>query len=72
MDLKAYLLSVDEKQGDFAARVNTTPATVSRLCAGTLRPSLKLAHDIERATKGKVQAESWLAIPEAPQQAAAA
>lgn len=73
MDLKTYLASIDEKQADFAARVNTTPATVSRLCAGTLRPSLKLAHDIERETKGKVQAESWLAIPETaePTQAAA-
>lgn len=72
MDLKAYLAEVDEKQADFAARINTTPATVSRLCARTLRPSLQLAHDIERATRGRVQAESWLTIPDAPEQAAAA
>lgn len=63
MELKAYLAATQEKQSDFAARVNTTPATVSRIIAGTLRPALDLAHRIERATDGKVPTEAWERLP---------
>lgn len=59
MDLKAYLDEAGEKQTDFAARVDTTVATISRLVGGSLRPSLDLAHRIERATGGKVPTEHW-------------
>lgn len=67
MDLKAYLDETGEKQIDFAARVSTTVATISRIAGGTLRPSLDLAHRIERATDGKVRTELW----EKPESAAA-
>jgi len=67
MDLKAYLDDTGEKQTDFAARVNTTVATISRIVGGSLRPSLDLAHRIERATDGKVRTELW----EKPESAAA-
>lgn len=67
MDLKAYLEASGEKQTDFAARVNTTVATISRIVGGTLRPSLDLAHRIERASGGKVRTENW----EKPESAAA-
>lgn len=59
MDLKAYLEETGEKQTTFAARVNTTVGTISRIVGGTLRPSLDLAHRIERATDGKVTTELW-------------
>ncbi len=67
MDLKTYLEETGEKQTDFAARVSTTVATISRIVGGTLRPSLDLAHRIERATNGRVPTEMW----ERPESAAA-
>ncbi|WP_442947122.1 helix-turn-helix transcriptional regulator [Novosphingobium sp.] len=59
-DLRSYLDETGEKQSDFANRVQTSPATISRFCAGTLRPSLDMAHRIERATNGRVPTEIWL------------
>lgn len=61
MDLQTYLKDSGERQSAFAARVGTTPATVSRLCNGSLRPALDLAHRIETATEGQVPTEMWLA-----------
>ncbi len=61
MTLKAYLEETGEKQVLFADRVGTTPATISRLCGGTLKPALDLAHRIETATEGKVPTETWVA-----------
>lgn len=61
MTLKAYLDQSGEKQVAFAERVSTTPATISRLCAGSLKPALDLAHRIEAATHGAVPTEVWLA-----------
>jgi DNA-binding XRE family transcriptional regulator len=63
MTLKAYLEETGEKQVLFADRVGTTPATISRLCGGTLKPSLDLAHSIETATAGKVPTETWVVDP---------
>lgn len=60
MTLKAYLEWTGEKQVLFADRVGTTPATISRLCGGTLKPALDLAHRIETATGGKVKTETWV------------
>lgn len=65
MELKTYLESRDIRQADFAARVSTTPATISRIIAGVMRPALDLAHRIERATGGEVPTETWLA-PSSP------
>jgi transcriptional regulator with XRE-family HTH domain len=58
--LKSYLDAKGEKQSKFADRINTTAATISRICAGSLRPSLALAHEIERATNGEVPTETWV------------
>lgn len=69
--LKSYLDETGEKQSAFAERVQTTPATISRLCAGTLKPSLDLAHAIERATEGVVPTETWVDPPADAQQDAA-
>jgi len=63
LTLKAYLQKTREKQKDFASRLVTNEATVSRLCKGHAKPSLQMAHDIERITKGKVKTEVWLDAP---------
>ncbi|MGV1682950.1 helix-turn-helix transcriptional regulator [Sphingopyxis sp. NJF-3] len=60
MELKTYLESHNIRQADFAAQVSTTPATISRIVSGSLRPALDLAHRIERATDGHVPTETWL------------
>lgn len=58
--LQTYLASRDIKQAEFAALVGTTQATISRLAKGPTKPSLTLAIAIERVTKGKVPADSWV------------
>ena len=57
--LKAYLQQAGETQAAFAERVSTTPATISRLVAGTLKPSLELALEIDDKTQGKVPVSVW-------------
>jgi transcriptional regulator with XRE-family HTH domain len=60
--LKQYLDDHKITITAFAILADTTPATISRLCAGILSPSLDLATKIERLTCGKVLAVSW--VPE--------
>lgn len=62
--LQTYLASRDLKQAEFAALVGATQATISRLAKGTAKPSLDLAIAIERITKGKVPADSWVEVPQ--------
>lgn len=57
--LKSYLEEMGETQVAFAGRVSTTPATISRLVAGTLKPSLELALEIDEKTSGKVPVYVW-------------
>jgi transcriptional regulator with XRE-family HTH domain len=63
-DLKDYLSRAGMKQEAFALRVGVTQATVSKLIARTMTPSLELALKIEDATGGAVSARSWLPSPE--------
>lgn len=60
MRLETYLKQQNLKQADFAKKVGVTPATVSRLLAGQLSPSLELAARIEEITKRKVPMRSWV------------
>ena len=60
MRLETYLEQQNLKQADFAKKVGVTPATVSRLLAGQLSPSLELAARIEDVTKRKVPMRSWV------------
>jgi len=60
MTLKDYLARSGRTQADFAARCETTAATISRLVAGSLRPALDLAHRIERESGGDVPTETWV------------
>ena len=58
--LASYLDRTGEKQTAFAARINTTASTVSRFCAGTMKPSLEMAHRIQAATGGEVSMSRWV------------
>jgi DNA-binding XRE family transcriptional regulator len=57
--LQSYLVQECLRQGDFAALVGATQATISKLASGTARPSLDLAFAIEKATAGAVPVASW-------------
>lgn len=57
--LSKYLKIRGIKQADFAAEIELSQATVSRLAAGTLKPSLSVAIRIERKTDSMVPANSW-------------
>lgn len=57
--LTAYLSENGIKQYEFAARVPTTPATVSRWLSGKATPSDDLKVRIERITNGAVPVGAW-------------
>lgn len=58
--LDAYLAENRIRQAEFAARVGTSQATISKLINRTVLPSLELAARIERETSGAVMAASWV------------
>lgn len=58
-DLRTYLATNNIRQADFAAAVNSTQSTISKLMAGRVSPSGRLAVAIERETGGAVTAASW-------------
>lgn len=57
--LKSYLQSSRETQAEFAARVLVKQGTVSKLIAGRILPSMKLAQRIDVATAGRVPVACW-------------
>lgn len=57
--LSAYLEGARLTQAQFAAKIDVTQATVSKLCAGTMQPGPELAVLIEQHTKGAVRVEDW-------------
>lgn len=67
--LAAYLAANNMRQAEFGRLAKLTQATVSRLAAGQMKPSLDVAVRIERLTRGQVPAESW--IPNTPDEALA-
>lgn len=60
--LSEYLKDNGIRQEDFAARIGVTQATVSRLKAGLLTPSVTVAAGIERETGGAIPAASWAEV----------
>lgn len=46
--------------GQIAEKLGRCESTVYNLRNGYFRPGLDLAHRIERLTRGKVKAESWI------------
>ena len=65
MNLQTYLETAGLTQAEFASRIGTTHATISRLIAGKFLPSLKLAVAIERASGDIVKANSWVPLEKA-------
>lgn len=70
MTLREYLRSTGVRQGDLAATLGVTQATVSRLASGSAQPSIDLAAAIKEATAGAVGFEAWVTCT--PQPAASA
>jgi transcriptional regulator with XRE-family HTH domain len=58
MTLSEYLEAKGITQAEFARRINTSQAHVSRL-SGDGVPSLKMALRIQAATSGEVPVEAW-------------
>ncbi len=59
-DLSTYLTRHKLSQRTFAERIGVDPSIVSRLVRREIKPSLELAVTIQRETKGKIKAESWV------------
>ena len=70
MKLADWLTSHGVKRGEFAERVGTSAATVSRLCAGTVWPGRDLARRIQAETAGAVTAVDFLDAPDQAGEAA--
>ena len=63
--LAEYLADNGITQREFAESINVDPSVVSRFLKKRVRPGLDTAFAIERATGGRVKAESWAKIDEA-------
>ncbi len=59
-NLSDYLAKNGIKQRAFASEIGVDPSIVSRLARNEMTPSLQLAADIERATRGAVKAIGWV------------
>lgn len=57
--LGEYLESRGMKQQFFAKEIGATPATISRIIGQGYTPTLKMAIDIEKYTKGEISVYSW-------------
>lgn len=60
--LSDYLTQNGIRQEDFAARIGVTQATVSRLKAELITPSIKVAARIEEETGGAIPAAYWASV----------
>lgn len=59
--LSAYLAEAGETQGEFAARVETTQASINRYRKGERFPNAEMARLIDQATQGAVPFAVWQA-----------
>lgn len=62
MTLREWLAEHHCAQKDFAARIERSEATVSRLANGTNRPDAETARRIYRATNGAVTPNDFLGL----------
>lgn len=68
MTLREYLIETKTRQSDFAATIDVTQATISRLVSGAVSPSIELAAKIKRATQDRVTFEAWVTCDYHPNQ----
>jgi plasmid maintenance system antidote protein VapI len=57
--LREYLDSTGIKHHFFAKEIGVQPNQLSRIIAGGYIPTLKMAIDIEKYTKGKISVYDW-------------
>lgn len=57
--LKAWLAAHDEKPAKFAKRLGYDRGNFHRLLKGDFKPSLDLAHKIERETNSAIPMSAW-------------
>ena len=71
--LQSYLEAQNMTQQAFAAKIAVDQSVVSRLARGLMKPRLRLAVSIERATNGYVPVGAWVdeANPTPPSKSAA-
>lgn len=60
MKLADYLKQNDMRMGEFANRIGTSHATVSRYISGARQPTWKILERISAATDGAVQPQDFL------------
>jgi hypothetical protein len=60
MDLRRYLFEKKISIVDFSKTIECDRAYLSKIVNGKLKPSKRLAKDIEKATNGDVKAEELL------------
>jgi transcriptional regulator with XRE-family HTH domain len=58
--LKEYLGLRQLSVIDFAERIGRSPSTLTRLMHGERNPSLSIADDVQRGTRGKVTREEFM------------
>lgn len=58
--ISTYLATAKVSQAELARQAKISRSYLSELVSGAKVPSLKVALAIERATRGKVKAASWL------------
>lgn len=61
--LEKHFRAAGVRQHTFAARIKTTPATVSRWLSAKSKPNDEMKIALERLTNGAVPAGDWL-VPE--------
>jgi len=62
-DLTEYRKARNMGQRALAELLGVKQSTICRIETGAARPSLDLAGRIERLTKGKIKASSWVSDP---------
>jgi antitoxin HigA-1 len=58
--LTQHLAKRDETLAAFAARIGRSHSSLSRLMRGQRNPSLNIAIDVERGTRGVIKANAFL------------
>ena len=58
MNIKAYLANIDMSIKDFCQLVGCAPSYLSSISKGRMKPSPRLARDIEKMTDGMVKIEA--------------
>ncbi|CUX40729.1 Putative plasmid maintenance system antidote protein, XRE family (modular protein) [Agrobacterium deltaense Zutra 3/1] len=60
--LSTFLGETGEKLSTFAVRIGRSPSTLSRAISGRRDPSIDLARDVERGTRGRVSTIQFIEI----------